>query len=127
MHFRPIREYCFTAVFITLFKIHKLKNKTFINLFQKHLFYCLFVLGFYVYHITEPEKMEKPVPVDFFKYHKSCAVSGPFSNRRQVSVRLKLDPGTYLIVPCTFEADQVGEFLLRVYAEQPVNLECIQQ
>jgi hypothetical protein len=72
--------------------------------------------------------MENPMPVDFFKYNRSCANSMPFTSSRQVSARLKLLPGTYVIVPCTFEVDQVGDFILRVYAEQlGAALECIQQ
>lgn len=36
----------------------------------------------------------------------------------QVSCRFKLPPGHYLIVPSTFEPNEEGEFLIRVFSEQ---------
>lgn len=41
----------------------------------------------------------------------------------QVSCRFKLDPGHYLIVPSTFEPNEEGEFLIRVFSECLNNME----
>lgn len=41
----------------------------------------------------------------------------------QVSCRFKLPPGHYLIVPSTFEPNEEGEFLIRVFAENRVTLQ----
>lgn len=41
----------------------------------------------------------------------------------QVSCRFKLPPGHYLIVPSTFEPNEEGEFLIRVFSEHRNNME----
>ena len=102
----------------------RLKMNCFGNVWN---FLHIHFLGFSVYHIAEPEKTEFPLDLDYFRYHRACADSGNFSNFRQTSARLKLHPGTYVIVPCTFAANQEGEFLLRIFAEQPAALESIQE
>ena len=51
---------------------------------------------------------------------------GPFIDSRQVSARLKLQPGTYVIVPCTYGPDEEGDFLLRVLAEVPAPIKRLQ-
>lgn len=42
----------------------------------------------------------------------------------QVSCRFKLPPGHYLIVPSTFDPNEEGEFLIRVFSEQRNVMEC---
>ena len=44
-----------------------------------------------------------------------------FRNLREVSGRFKLPPGNYLIVPSSFNPDEQGDFILRVFTEQAVN------
>lgn len=41
----------------------------------------------------------------------------------QVCCRFRLPAGAYLIVPSTFEPNEEGEFLLRVFSEQPAHLQ----
>lgn len=53
----------------------------------------------------------------FFKYNASVARSPSFINLREVSCRFKLPPGTYCVVPSTFDPNEEGEFLLRVFTE----------
>lgn len=40
-----------------------------------------------------------------------------------MSCRFKLPPGNYLIVPSTFEPDEEGEFLIRVFSEHKNHME----
>ncbi|CAG7722886.1 unnamed protein product [Allacma fusca] len=77
---------------------------------------CL-TIGFAIYHLSDPESMPKPLPMKFFKFNASVARSPTFINLREVSCRFKLPPGTYCIVPSTFEPNEEGEFILRVFSE----------
>jgi calpain len=62
-----------------------------------------------------------PLSVDYFKYNASVAKSPSFINMREICGRHKLQPGSYCIVPSTFEPGQEGDFLLRMYCETAVQ------
>ena len=48
--------------------------------------------------------------------------SDDFSNQRQVHKRMKLKPGSYVIIPSTYSPNKDSEFLLRIFSEkQPVD------
>jgi len=51
------------------------------------------------------------------------ARSPSFINLREVSCRFKLPPGVYAIVPSTFDPNEEGEFLLRVFSEKKNHME----
>ena len=48
---------------------------------------------------------------------EKVAVSGPYINLREVTLRLRAVPGNYLIIPSCYDADISGEFLIRLYTE----------
>lgn len=54
----------------------------------------------------------------FFARHQPAARTDPYVNLREVSSRMRLPRGQYLIVPSTFEPYKNGEFCLRVFAEK---------
>ncbi|XP_050311774.1 calpain-A-like isoform X2 [Anthonomus grandis grandis] len=83
----------------------------------------LLTVGFAIYHLPYPDRVPKPLDVQFFKYNASVARSPSFINLREVSCRFKLPPGTYCMVPSTFDPNEEGEFLLRVFSEKPNIME----
>ncbi len=50
-----------------------------------------------------------------------CGVSGPYINAREVTHRFRTKPGNYVIIPSCYEANVAGEFLLRIYTENPID------
>lgn len=83
---------------------------------------CL-TIGFAIYHLRDPDSAPRPLDANFFKYTASVARSPSFINMREVSCRFKLPPGTYCIVPSTFEPNEEGEFILRVFSEKSNEME----
>ncbi|KAF5279505.1 hypothetical protein FQA39_LY05615 [Lamprigera yunnana] len=80
-------------------------------------------IGFAVYYLPNPNAAPKPLNLNYFKYNASVARSPSFINLREVSCRFMLPPGTYCIVPSTFDPNEEGEFLLRVFSEHKNNME----
>ncbi|RUS84595.1 hypothetical protein EGW08_007622 [Elysia chlorotica] len=77
----------------------------------------LLTIGYVIYKLEDPNC--GPLDVKYFKYHASVAKSPTFINMREVCGRHKLEPGTYAIIPSTFEPHYEGEFLIRIFTEKP--------
>ncbi|KAL5965477.1 Calpain-9 [Taenia solium] len=83
----------------------------------------LLSIGFVLYRL--PPGASPPMTRHFFETTSHVASVDYFYDSREVVKRFRLVPGVYLLVPCTYAADQPGEFLLRVLFEQPDRaLEC---
>ncbi|KAM3186891.1 hypothetical protein ACTXT7_003423 [Hymenolepis weldensis] len=67
---------------------------------------------------TLPPGANPPMTRHFFETNSHVASVDFFYDSREVVKRFHLVPGVYLLIPCTYAADQPGEFLLRVLFEQ---------
>ncbi|MEQ2231960.1 Calpain-1 catalytic subunit, partial [Ilyodon furcidens] len=82
-------------------------------------------IGFALYEVPEEFVGKSGVHLkrDFFLTHASSARSEQFINLREVSSRLRLPVGEYIVVPSTFEPNKDGDFVLRVFSEKPAGSE----
>ncbi|XP_023171681.1 calpain-A [Drosophila hydei] len=83
---------------------------------------CL-TIGFAIYSLTDRDLENRPQGINFFKYKSSVGRSPHFINTREVCARFNLPPGHYLIVPSTFDPNEEGEFIIRVFSETKNNME----
>ncbi|KAL6111120.1 capn9 [Pungitius sinensis] len=72
-------------------------------------------IGFAVY---EAPKDEDQLGKDFFRYNASKARSKTYINVREISERFTLAPGSYLLVPTTFQPHHEADFIIRVFSEK---------
>uniref|UniRef100_A0A669AYS6 Calpain-1 catalytic subunit n=1 Tax=Oreochromis niloticus TaxID=8128 RepID=A0A669AYS6_ORENI len=79
-------------------------------------------IGFALYEVSSTQTWVH-LKRDFFLSHASSARSETFINLREVSSRLKLPKGEYIIVPSTFEPNKESDFVLRVFSEKPADSE----
>uniref|UniRef100_A0A3B4BGS8 Calpain-2 catalytic subunit n=1 Tax=Periophthalmus magnuspinnatus TaxID=409849 RepID=A0A3B4BGS8_9GOBI len=78
-------------------------------------------IGFAIYEFSGQTQVH--LKKDFFLYNASAARSETFINLRELSNRISLPPGEYLIVPSTFEPNKNADFYLRVFSEKPADFE----
>ncbi|XP_014694225.3 calpain-8 [Equus asinus] len=87
---------------------------------QKRMGQGMLSIGYAVYKV--PKELECHTDVhlgrDFFLGHQPSARSSTYVNLREVSSRVRLPPGEYLVVPSTFEPFKDGDFCLRVFSEK---------
>ena len=81
-------------------------------------------IGFAIYLLEDPENTTLPLDRDYFRYNLSTARSPSFINYREVVTRFKLKPGSYVVIPSTFEPDEEGDFLLRIFSEKEPESGC---
>eukprot|EP00092_Neocalanus_flemingeri_P017950 GFUD01019424.1.p1 GENE.GFUD01019424.1~~GFUD01019424.1.p1 ORF type:complete len:557 (+),score=139.71 GFUD01019424.1:131-1801(+) len=75
-------------------------------------------IGFVIYKLKQAEQASEHLGEEYFKYTLSTARSKSFINTREVTGRFKLQPGSYVIVPSTYEPGYEGQFLLRTFTEK---------
>ena len=84
-----------------------------------------------IYRLNFGQKVKKNVNVDDvirtrYKIDQysldKTFTTGPYVEDREVTRRLSLDPGYYVIVPSTFQNDLDWEFLLRIFTEKEMKI-----
>ncbi|KAM5164429.1 calpain-8-like [Mantella aurantiaca] len=87
---------------------------------QKKLGEDLLSIGYALYKVPKEARDQTDIHLsrDFFQRNPSAARSDTYINMREVSKRLRLPVGDYLIVPSTFEPFKTGDFCLRVFSEK---------
>lgn len=75
-------------------------------------------IGFIVYEVEDPDNCPAPLTFEYMADYREVGQSNQLSQSRENTTRFRLLPGTFCIIPCTAEADQAGDFLLRIYTEK---------
>ncbi|CAL4077497.1 unnamed protein product [Meganyctiphanes norvegica] len=101
-----------TSILISLLQKHRRSMK----MHGKDFLY----IGFAVYQIPDSNKTVHPLDKNFLSSHEEWHGSD-FTNMRGISLRLDLPPGTYCIIPSTYDPDQEGEFLIRIISEKKIS------
>ncbi|XP_037101317.1 calpain-3b isoform X2 [Syngnathus acus] len=75
-------------------------------------------IGFSIYEV--PKEMggrNRHLQKDFFLYNASKAKCKHYINMREITERVRLPQGEYVVIPTTFEPHEEGQFILRVFSE----------
>uniref|UniRef100_A0A8D1A6N1 Calpain 14 n=1 Tax=Sus scrofa TaxID=9823 RepID=A0A8D1A6N1_PIG len=80
-------------------------------------------IGFYLFRMNQSYDNQRRLPPEFFWENAPLNWPEKFLTEKEVSRELWLEPGTYLIVPCTSEPRQESEFVLRVFSRSHVFYE----
>ncbi|NXE84802.1 CAN8 protein, partial [Cochlearius cochlearius] len=93
---------------------------------QKKMGEALLSIGYSLYQVMFLENnTDIHANRAFFARNQPAARSDPYVNLREVSSRMKLPLGEYLIVPSTFEPYKNGEFCLRVFSEKQAKTQMV--
>ena len=70
--------------------------------------------------MSSPESTVLPLSKDFFagRDYLPLVDSNDFNPGCQVNTRMKLTPGTYVIIPTTYKPNMEADFLLRIFSEK---------
>lgn len=75
-------------------------------------------IGYAIYHMPDPGAAPTPLDKRYFCQNASVARSGSYINCREMTSRFKVPPGTYTIIPTTFQPNEEGDFIVRVFSEK---------
>ncbi|KAJ8250833.1 hypothetical protein COCON_G00227550 [Conger conger] len=82
-------------------------------------------IGFAIYEVPEECSGQRNIHLNrsFFLRNASAARSETFINLREVCSRFCLPPGEYLILPSTFQPQENGDFVVRVFSEKQADFQ----
>lgn len=75
-------------------------------------------INFHVYEIEDTGSSSRRLTAEDFENSQLVGCCDAYYPSREVMRRLHLYPGTFCVVPSTYEADEAGDFLLRIYTEK---------
>ncbi|XP_043836934.1 calpain-14 [Dromiciops gliroides] len=75
-------------------------------------------IGTFLFRVGHLWRGNHRLPQEFFQRTTPLFAPRDFQKEREVSYEFALEPGTYLIVPCTSEPWQESEFILRVFSRK---------
>uniref|UniRef100_A0A1E1XFV6 Putative cystein protease calpain-b n=1 Tax=Amblyomma aureolatum TaxID=187763 RepID=A0A1E1XFV6_9ACAR len=75
-------------------------------------------IGFAVYEVEDPDSCPVPLTAEYLADHRVVFNTEQCEASHEVTRRLRLLPGTFCVIPYTYEADMAGDFLLRIYTEK---------
>jgi len=76
-------------------------------------------IGFYVLSVQNSGKISNP---SIFQEESKFIVNPDFGDPNEFFVEKILDPGSYVIIPCTFDANQIGDFQLWLMCQPELEL-----
>ncbi|RKP11186.1 hypothetical protein THASP1DRAFT_27023 [Thamnocephalis sphaerospora] len=74
-----------------------------------------FVIGFVLMRVEENRRIRLEEPRD-------VVASGSYQNSREVTLRIRLKAGRYVLLPTTFAPGEEADFLLRVFSSPPARM-----
>ena len=79
----------------------------------------LWFTGFYLYQVEYSALLsDTKLDRDFLDKNQPAADVTLFRETFETTKRLKLRPGSYAVIPTTFDPNKEGEFLLRIFSEK---------
>lgn len=62
-------------------------------------------------------------PASFFSASKLVAYTKSYKNAREVMELMKLKPGEYVIVPCTYSPNETASFILTILSKAETHVQ----
>lgn len=72
--------------------------------------------------IYKSDESDRKLPPEYFLVNHDLGHSGPHVNFREVTARFHLVPGSYVVIPSTFEDNCARPFLIRVFCDRPFHI-----
>lgn len=75
--------------------------------------------------MIDDSDVDDSIKQGYFNFHRTqlklVKDTGTYTNSIALSLRIDAEPGSYIIIPSTFDANTPGEFFFRVFIETQVN------
>ncbi|GAB6027583.1 Calpain-like cysteine peptidase [Chamberlinius hualienensis] len=99
-------------IVIALMQEHR-KSSNRMGLRLAHISFCIYQV---------PNELNGRLNPQHFMFYPELTNSGSHTNYREVTLRMSLPPGSYVIIPSTYEQNMPRPFLLRIYCDTPFDV-----